>query len=150
MLVFFFAASAISEPSDNLEPLTCILPKASNILAFQTFAEDQSSATIELTWDVSVEEDDYLEPCVGGKNWRVRFSTYDKNIPENFEPSDNGFYSEWEDVQDEDTNHTLDININTSFYYLFEVSHQPDTLKSGASKHAESFASQVYYYGVQG
>ena len=108
-----------------------------------------------LTWDVTVREDDNLEPCKGGRNWKVRFSEYNGNnaIPEDFSPEkgDSTFYSPWENVHGKDTNHTLNFTFATDLYYLFEVGHRADKLnQSDADEYVEVFASHVFYFGKQG
>ena len=133
----------------------CVLPQAENIRAFPSFAEDEAGGTVTLTWDVTVREDDNLEPCKGGKNWKVRVSQCDdsNHIPDDFyeSPRDGLFCSPWENVNGEDTSHTLNFAFTNNLYYLFEVGHREDRLnQSNAEDHAEFFVSHVFYFGHQG
>ena len=132
--------------------MTCVLPEAHNIWATPSFTEDETGGLVRLTWDVSVRDDDNLEPCEGGRNWKVRASVYGStNIPEDFKPGENAVYSDWENVRDDDTNHTMNFTFTNNLYYLFEVGHRKDQLKqSGAEEHAEIYASHVFYFGRQG
>ena len=132
--------------------MTCVLPEAENIWAIPLFGEDEASGKVTLIWDVTVKEDDYLDPCEGGRDWRVRVSYYDgsSTIPEDFSPKEGAPYSSWENVRGEDTNHTLNFTFTRDLYYLFEVGHRKDRLNQSAAYHAQVFDSHVFYFGQQG